>query len=140
MEFQVVAVDPSPGFSATGHFHDCLNRLKDRLADPTSGSDLGRLLRTGSGFPQEDPVLGQRAGSSQTIINAARLAVAALWLFIAGLGFHANSARRSHVRVIIRKDCHASGEVCHFVASVAGLPWLRVQASPTAMEAEGEMP
>ena len=55
-------------YRTTGRFHDCLNRLKDRLADPVAdrlveslriarevgGSDLGRVLRTLSAFLRED--------------------------------------------------------------------------------------
>jgi hypothetical protein len=55
-------------YRATGRFHACLDRLKATLADPTGdrivesmrlardvgGTDLGRLLRTLSGFLRED--------------------------------------------------------------------------------------
>ena len=55
-------------YRPTGRFHDCLDRLKDRLADPVGdrlvetlriarevgGTDLGRLLRTLSAFLRED--------------------------------------------------------------------------------------
>ena len=55
-------------YRATGRFHDCLDRLKERLSDPVGdrlveslriarevgGSDLGRLLRTLSAFLRED--------------------------------------------------------------------------------------
>ena len=55
-------------YRLTGRFHDCLDRLKDRLSDPVGdrlveslriarevgGTDLGHLLRTLSGFLRED--------------------------------------------------------------------------------------
>lgn len=55
-------------YRASGRFGDCLDRLKDRLADPVAdriveslrltrdvgGTDLGRLLRTLSAFLRED--------------------------------------------------------------------------------------
>jgi tight adherence protein B len=84
-------------YRATGRFHDCLDRLKDRLADPTGdriveslriardvgGNDLGRLLRTLSGFLREDARTRAELESRQTfIVNAARLAVAAPWLLL----------------------------------------------------------
>lgn len=84
-------------YRATGRFHDCLDGLKDRLADPTGdriveslriarevgGSDLGRLLRTLSGFLREDARTRAELESRQTfIVNAARLAVAAPWLLL----------------------------------------------------------
>lgn len=84
-------------YRATGRFHDCLDQLKDRLADPTGdriveslriarevgGSDLGRLLRTLSGFLREDARTRAELESRQTfVVNAARLAVAAPWLLL----------------------------------------------------------
>ncbi|WP_436005368.1 type II secretion system F family protein [Knoellia sp. LjRoot47] len=62
--FQAFAQD----YRITGRFHDCLDRLKERLSDPVGdrlieslriardvgGSDLGRLLRTLSVFLRED--------------------------------------------------------------------------------------
>jgi tight adherence protein B len=85
-------------YRATGRFSDCLDQLKNRLADPTGdriieslriarevgGSDLGRLLRTLSGFLREDARTRAELESRQTfIVNAARLAVAAPWLLLA---------------------------------------------------------
>jgi tight adherence protein B len=84
-------------YRATGRFAECLDRLKDALADPVGdriceslrmarevgGSDLGRLLRTLSTFLREDArtraELETRQGWS---VNAARLAVAAPWLVL----------------------------------------------------------
>ena len=82
---------------ATGRFSDCLDRLRDDLADPVAdrvceslrmarevgGTDLGRLLRALSAFLREDfrtrAELETRQGWT---INAARLAVAAPWVML----------------------------------------------------------
>ena len=84
-------------YRATGRFAECLDRLKDRLADPVAdriveslrmarevgGSDLGKLLRTLSAFLREDArtraELETRQGWS---VNAARLALAAPWALL----------------------------------------------------------
>ena len=86
----------------------CLDRLKDRLADPTGdriveslriarevgGSDLGRLLRTLSGFLREDARTRAELESRQTfIVNAARLAVAAPWLLLAMLSLRTETVK-----------------------------------------------
>jgi tight adherence protein B len=85
-------------YRATGRFFDCLDRLKDRLADPVAdrlveslriarevgGSDLGRLLRTLSAFLREDArTRGELETRQSWTINGARLAVAAPWLVLA---------------------------------------------------------
>jgi tight adherence protein B len=95
-------------YRATGRFQDCLDRLKDRLADPTGdriveslriarevgGSDLGRLLRTLSGFLREDARTRAELESRQTfIVNAARLAVAAPWLLLAMLSLRTETVK-----------------------------------------------
>jgi tight adherence protein B len=85
---------------ATGRFGDCLDHLKDSVADPVAdriveslriarevgGSDLGRLLRTLSQFLRED---ARTRGELQTrqgwTVAAARLALAAPWLVLAML-------------------------------------------------------
>jgi len=81
-------------YRATGRFGDALDLLKIRLADPVGdrvveslrlardvgGSDLGRLLRTLSGFLRDDARLRSELESRQGwTVNAARLAVAAPW-------------------------------------------------------------
>jgi tight adherence protein B len=84
-------------YRATGRFAECLDRLKERLADPVGdriveslrmarevgGTDLGRLLRTLSTFLREDArtraELETRQGWS---VNAARLALAAPWALL----------------------------------------------------------
>ncbi|MFL6100365.1 MAG: type II secretion system F family protein [Actinomycetales bacterium] len=85
-------------YRATGRFGDCLDRLKDRLADPTAdrlvealrlarevgGSDLGRLLRTLAGFLREDArTRGELETRQGWTVNGARLAVAAPWIVLA---------------------------------------------------------
>ncbi|MDQ1646043.1 MAG: tight adherence protein [Cryptosporangiaceae bacterium] len=84
-------------YRASGRFSDCLYRLRAELADPVGdrvceslriardvgGSDLGRLLRTLSGFLRED---GRTRAELETrqgwTVNAARLAVAAPWIVL----------------------------------------------------------
>lgn len=92
--FQIFAED----YRATGHFGDCLDRLKARLADPVGdriieslrlardvgGTDLGSLLRTLSTFLRDDARTRAELETRQGwTINAARLAVAAPWLLLA---------------------------------------------------------
>ena len=87
-------------YRATGRFDECLETLKGTLADPTAdrvieslrlaravgGSDLGRLLRTLSGFLREDARTRAELESRQSwTVNAARLAVAAPWIVLAML-------------------------------------------------------
>lgn len=88
-------------YRATGRFGECLDRLKDGLADPVGdrvceslrmarevgGNDLGRLLRTLSAFLREDARTRAELQARQGwTINAARLAVAAPWLVLLLLG------------------------------------------------------
>ncbi|MEJ5946179.1 type II secretion system F family protein [Pseudokineococcus basanitobsidens] len=85
-------------YRATGRFGDCLDRLKESLADPVAdriveslrltrevgGSDLGRLLRTLSAFLREDARTRSELEARQSwTVNGARLAVAAPWLVLA---------------------------------------------------------
>jgi tight adherence protein B len=82
---------------ATGRFSECLDRLKDRLADPTAdriiesmrvarevgGTDLGRLLRTLSQFLREDARTRAELETRQGwTVNAARLGLAAPWIIL----------------------------------------------------------
>jgi tight adherence protein B len=93
-------------YRATGRFHDCLDRLKDRLADPVGdrlveslriarevgGSDLGRLLRTLSTFLREDARTRAELETRQGwTINAARLASAAPWIVLVMMSFQRDS-------------------------------------------------
>ena len=93
-------------YRTTGRFQDCLDRLKDRLADPVGdrlveslriarevgGSDLGRLLRTLSTFLREDARTRAELETRQGwTINAARLASAAPWIVLAMMSFPRDS-------------------------------------------------
>jgi tight adherence protein B len=93
-------------YRATGRFQECLDRLKERLSDPVGdrlieslriarevgGSDLGRLLRTLSGFLREDARTRAELETRQGwTINAARLAVTAPWVVLAMLSSRPDS-------------------------------------------------
>ena len=85
-------------YRSTGRFHDSLDALKARLADPTGdriveslriarevgGTDLGRLLRTLSAFLRDDLRVRAELETRQGwVANAARLAVAGPWVLLA---------------------------------------------------------
>ena len=93
-------------YRLTGRFHDSLDRLKDRLADPVGdrlveslriarevgGTDLGHLLRTLSGFLREDARTRAELETRQSwTVNAARLAAAAPWAVLAMLSTNPES-------------------------------------------------
>ena len=93
-------------YRLTGRFHDCLDRLKDRLSDPVGdrlveslriarevgGTDLGHLLRTLSGFLRDDARTRAELETRQSwTVNAARLAVAAPWAVLAMLSTNPES-------------------------------------------------
>lgn len=78
-------------YQATGRFHESLDLLKERLADPVGdrviealriarevgGGDLGRMLRALSGFLRDDLRTRSELESRQSwTVNGARLAVA----------------------------------------------------------------
>jgi len=84
-------------YRATGRFGESLDRLKGSLADPVGdrvvealrmarevgGTDLGRLLRTLSGFLREDARTRSELETRQGwTVNAARLALAAPWVLL----------------------------------------------------------
>ncbi|MCV2490731.1 type II secretion system F family protein [Geodermatophilus sp. YIM 151500] len=84
-------------YRSTGRFGSCLDRLKADLADPVGdrivetlrvarevgGSDLGRVLRTLSGFLREDARARAELETRQGwVVQAARLAVAAPWVVL----------------------------------------------------------
>jgi tight adherence protein B len=88
-------------YRASGRFGECLDRLKDDLADPVGdricetmrtarevgGSDLGTVLRTLSELLRSDARTRAELETRQGwIVNAARLAVAAPWLVLLLLG------------------------------------------------------
>ncbi len=93
-------------YRATGRFHDCLDRLKDRLRDPVAdrlveslriarevgGSELGTLLRTLSSFLREDARTRSELETRQSwTVGAARLAVAAPWIVLGMLAMRGQS-------------------------------------------------
>ena len=84
-------------YQVSGRFGECLDRLKDRLADPVGdrvvealriarevgGGELGRLLRHLSGYLRDDARTRSELESRQAwTINGARLAVAAPWIVL----------------------------------------------------------
>ncbi|MCC2308818.1 type II secretion system F family protein [Cellulomonas chengniuliangii] len=94
-------------YRVTGRFGDCLDDLKARLADPVAdriiealrltrdvgGTDLGRLLRTLSGFLREDArTRGELEARQSWTVYAARLAVAAPWVVLAMLATRTEAA------------------------------------------------
>jgi tight adherence protein B len=81
-------------YQSSGRFDQSLNLLKDRLADPTGdrvvealriardvgGGDLGRVLRSLSGFLRDDQrTRGEIEARQSWTVTGARLAVAAPW-------------------------------------------------------------
>jgi tight adherence protein B len=89
-------------FQVSGRFGDCLDRLKERLADPVGdrvveglrlarevgGGQLGRLLRTLSAYLREDArTRGELESRQAWAVNGARVAVAAPWLVLLLLSF-----------------------------------------------------
>ncbi|GAA2487920.1 type II secretion system F family protein [Terrabacter carboxydivorans] len=96
----------SEDYRTTGRFHDCLDRLKDRLSDPVGdriveslriarevgGSDLGKLLRTLSSFLREDARTRSELETRQSwTVNAARLAAGAPWVILGLLALNGGS-------------------------------------------------
>lgn len=84
-------------YQVSGRFADCLDRLKQRLADPVGdrvvealriardvgGGELGSLLRHLSGYLREDARTRSELESRQSwTVNGARLAVSAPWLVL----------------------------------------------------------
>ncbi|TIC81975.1 type II secretion system protein F [Nocardioides sp. GY 10127] len=103
--FRAFALD----YQVSGRFGDCLDRLKDDLADPVGdrvveglrvarevgGGDLGRLLRNLSTFLREDARTRSELESRQAwTVNGARLAVAAPWLVLLSMSGNAQLMAR----------------------------------------------
>ncbi len=87
-------------YQATGRFGECLDRLKERLADPVGdrvvealriarevgGGDLGRMLRSLSRFLRDDARTRSELESRQAwVVNGARLAAASPWAVLLAL-------------------------------------------------------
>ncbi|MDN4172488.1 type II secretion system F family protein [Nocardioides sp. SOB77] len=96
-------------YQVTGRFGECLDRLKDRLADPVGdrvveglrvarevgGGELGRLLRNLSGYLRDDLRTRSELEARQAwTVNGARLAVAAPWLVLLFMSFQSEVIRR----------------------------------------------
>ena len=96
-------------YQVGGRFAVALDRLKERLADPVGdrvveslrvarevgGGDLGRLLRSLSGFLRDDARTRSELQSRQSwTVNGARLAVAAPWLVLLLLCFQPDVIQR----------------------------------------------
>ncbi len=98
----------SAAYRASGRFGECLDLLKDDLADPVGdrvcetmrvarevgGSDLGTVLRTLSELLRSDARTRSELETRQGwVVNAARLAVAAPWLVLLLLGTQSTTLR-----------------------------------------------
>lgn len=96
-------------YQVTGRFGECLDRLKDRLADPVGdrvveglrvarevgGGELGRLLRNLSGYLRDEARTRSELEARQAwTVNGARLAVAAPWLVLLLMSFQPSVIRR----------------------------------------------
>jgi tight adherence protein B len=105
-------------YQVTGRFGDCLDRLKEELADPVGdrvveglriarevgGGELGRLLRNLSGYLRDDGRTRSEMESRQAwTVNGARLAVAAPWLVLLIMSLQSEVIRRyaSPVGVVV---------------------------------------
>lgn len=103
--FAQFAVD----YQVTGRFSECLDRLKEHLADPVGdrvveglrvarevgGGELGRLLRNLSGYLRDDARTRAELEARQSwTVNGARLAVAAPWLVLLMMAFQTELIRR----------------------------------------------
>lgn len=88
-------------YRTSGRFTDCLDALKERLADPigdrvcetmrvtreVGGNELGVVLQTLGRFVREESrIRAEIESRKQTAVNGARLAVAAPWLVLLLLG------------------------------------------------------
>jgi tight adherence protein B len=111
-------------YQMSGRFDDCLDRLKDRLADPVGdrvveglrvarqvgGGDLGRLLRNLSAHLRDDARTRAELEARQSwAVNGARLAVAAPWLVLLTMSFQ---------REVISRYASAAGAVVLFSGAV----------------------
>lgn len=96
-------------YQVSGRFGECLDRLKERLADPVGdrvieglrvarevgGGQLGRLLRNLSSYLRDDLRTRAEMESRQAwTVNGARLAVAAPWLVLLFMSFQGEVVRR----------------------------------------------
>ncbi len=92
----------------TGRFHESLDLLKARLADPVGdrvveglriarevgGGELGRLLRNLSGYLRDEARTRSELESRQAwTVNGARLAVSAPWVVLLLMSFQTGSVQ-----------------------------------------------
>ncbi len=116
-------------YMVSGRFGDCLDRLKDRLADPVGdrvvealriarevgGGDLGRMLRSLSRFLRDDARTRSELEARQSwVVNGARLAAASPWAVLLALSLQPEviGRYRSAVGVLVL----AVGAAACFVA------------------------
>ena len=112
-------------YQLSGRFDECLDRLKERLADPVGdrvveglrvarqvgGGDLGRLLRNLSGHLRDDARTRAELEARQSwAVNGARLAVAAPWLVLLTMSFQ---------REVISRYASPAGSVVLAVGALA---------------------
>ena len=103
--FRAFAAD----YQLSGRFHESLDRLKERLADPVGdrvveglrvarevgGGELGRLLRNLSGYLRDEARTRSEMEARQAwAVNGARLAVAAPWVVLLFMSFQTEAVRR----------------------------------------------
>ena len=96
-------------YQVTGRFGECLDRLKDRLADPVGdrvieglriarevgGGELGRLLRNLSAYLRDDARTRSELEARQAwTVNGARLAVASPWVVLLFMSFQSDVIHR----------------------------------------------
>lgn len=96
-------------YQVTGRFGECLDRLKERLADPVGdrvveglriarevgGGELGRLLRNLSSYLRDDARTRSEMEARQAwTVNGARLAVASPWLVLLFMSFQSEVIHR----------------------------------------------
>ncbi len=114
-------------YQVTGRFGECLDRLKERLADPVGdrvveglriarevgGGELGRLLRNLSGYLRDEARTRSEMEARQAwTVNGARLAVAAPWLVLLMMSLQTT---------VIRRYASAAGTVVLLFAAAACL-------------------
>ncbi len=96
-------------YQLSGRFGECLDRLKERLADPVGdrvveglrvarevgGGELGRLLRNLSGYLRDEARTRSELEARQAwSVNGARLAVAAPWVVLLFMSFQSEVISR----------------------------------------------
>lgn len=133
-------------YRATGRFTESLDLLKGRLADPVAdrivealritrdvgGTDLGRLLRTLSGFLRDDVrTRGELEARQSWTVYAARLAAAAPWIVLAVLSTRTEAAAAYDTPagfVVL-----LTGATCTVIAYVAMLRVARLPEDPRVL-------